>query len=696
MKIRFGAAAVLLPLICAPLASAASSRASVTPIQKVLEMLGSMVQKAKADKQAESVEWAAFKQFCSDTELDKQTAIQKADVQKEALKADIEMHDSEVKRLAKEIADHGTDIEAYKKDAAKATKDRREERDIYMATHADYSESIDAITNAIGALKKRAMDIPQAAAFLQSLKSNGNLPADSKRALDNFLQGGIRVASKESQEPEVNAYEFQSESIITMLVELKDKFIEERTTLEKKELVTKQAYDVVMLDLRNAIASAENEIDKKAKSKAENVAGSTESSTLFDETKAARDEDQEYVTGLTATCQEKSADFKTRMTLRDEEIEAIEKAIEIISGEAVSGNAEKHLPSLLQARGGLSFAQFLSSAESPSNQQKAIAFLNAESQRLDSRVLSALATQMTADPFKKVKKIISDLIAKLKAQEEEEADHKAWCDEELKTNKKTREDKTSEVEGLTADIEGLESRLSVLKKDLAALAQGIAEINAAVAKATEIRNKEKATNEQTIVEAVEGQTAIAKAKKILSDFYKKSGDNTALVQQKSEEPPIFDSAFKGQQKANSNVMSFLEVISSDFARLETDTKKAESAAQSEYDDLMADSTKSKEAKEKEQKTKEKEQLEKTEELSNKNDDLESTQKQLDAAMDYFDKLKPSCVNVEQPYEERVQRREEEIAALKEALEILNGEGVPQGPDALYSSTQGGNLDVDYR
>lgn len=108
------------------------------------------------------------------------------------------------------------------------------------------------------------------------------------------------------------------------------------------------------------------------------------------------------------------------------------------------------------------------------------------------------------------------------------------------------------------------------------------------------------------------------------------------------------------------------------------------------------SKKDKEAKDAEVKTKEKEQLEKTGDLSTKNDDLESAQKQLDAALDYFDKLKPSCVNTAVPHEERVQRREEEISALKEALEILNGEGVPSGPDSLYSSTQGGNLAVDYR
>merc|ERR1719163_2253399 len=121
--------------------------------------------------------------------------------------------------------------------------------------------------------------------------------------------------------PEANAYEFQSSAIVTMLEELKDKFIDERTALEKKEMVARQAYETVMLDLKNSIEAAENEISKKTRAKAENAAGSTESTTLFNEVKASRDDDQKYLTGLTTTCQQKSADFKSRQKLRGEEMD---------------------------------------------------------------------------------------------------------------------------------------------------------------------------------------------------------------------------------------------------------------------------------------------------------------------------------------------------------------------------------------
>ena len=52
---------------------------------------------------------------------------------------------------------------------------------------------------------------------------------------------------------------------------------------------------------------------------------------------------------------------------------------------------------------------------------------------LGSRVLSALAVRVEADPFAKVKKMIKDLIVKLMEMANEEAAHQGWCDTEFST-----------------------------------------------------------------------------------------------------------------------------------------------------------------------------------------------------------------------------------------------------------------------
>merc|ERR1719316_2345258 len=165
----------------------------------------------------------------------------------------------------------------------------------------------------------------------------------------------------------------------------------------------------------------------------------------------------------------------------------------------------------------------------------------------------------------------------------EEAEHKGWCDTELSTNEQTRKEKTESVETLHAEIDQLEASISKLTEDIGDLTKAVAELDAAMAKATKLRTSEKAKNTETISDADEAQTAVAQALTVLKEFYAKAAEATALLQ---EEPEIFDSPYKGMQSENGGVVGMLEVIESDFARLESDTKAAEATAQKEYDEFM--------------------------------------------------------------------------------------------------------------
>merc|ERR1711988_1133890 len=129
----------------------------------------------------------------------------------------------------------------------------------------------------------------------------------------------------------------------------------------------------------------------------------------------------------------------------------------------------------------------------------------------------------------------------------------------------------------------------------------------------------------------------------------------------------------GMQSENGGVIGMLEVIQSDFARLEAETKAAEATAQKEYDEFMTTSKVDKASKQKDIEHKTAKKQDQSQALTVKSEDLEGTQKELDAALAYFDKLKPSCVDAGVSYEDRVTRRKEEIQSLQEALRILNGE-----------------------
>merc|ERR1711959_606267 len=112
---------------------------------------------------------------------------------------------------------------------------------------------------------------------------------------------------------------------------------------------SKHAFDMLMQDLNAQIAQATKDRDSKAESKAKKLQAKADATGDLKDTASTRAEDQKYLDELTATCEQKASDFESRQQLRAEEIEAIEKAVEIISSGAVAGNADKHLPSLLQS-----------------------------------------------------------------------------------------------------------------------------------------------------------------------------------------------------------------------------------------------------------------------------------------------------------------------------------------------------------
>jgi len=654
-------------VVCAVLYGRAAA-STVTPVQKVIELLSSMSAKGKKEKHEEQVQFAAYKQFCDDTATEKKRAIAEAAETIEVLQADIAKYISDVAQLTKEIAGHDADLAAWSGDKKAATKVRQVEKADYDALHKDYSESVDALQRAIVVLKKQSHDRAQATfAQVSELKSMALIPADAKKAIDLFLQTSddpLDVAA-----PEAAGYEFQSHGIIEMLEKLLDKFIDQRTETEKAEMNAKHAFEMLVQDLTAQIDQATTDRGEKAEIKAKKLQAKADAESDLTDTRTSKEADEKYLSDLTATCEQKASDFESRQQLRSEEIEAIAKAIEILSSDAVTGHAERYLPALAQ-RTGTALPQLRSTAAS-APQQRAADFLRDRASQLNSRVLSALAVRVVDDPFAKVKKMIKDLIVRLMEEANEEAEHKGWCDTELSTNEQTRKEKTQAVEVLHAEIDQLEASIAKLTEDIGELTTAVADLQADMAEATKLRQEEKAKNEQTIKDAGEAQTAVAQALTVLKEFYAKAGDATALVQQAP--PSIFDSPYQGMQAENGGVIGMLEVIESDFARLEADTTAAEATSQKEYDTFMTNSKVDVAAKSKDIEHKEAKKQDENQALTTKRSDLEGTQKELDAALAYFDKLKPSCVDSGVSYDDRVARRKEEIESLQEALRILNGE-----------------------
>merc|ERR1719198_2359506 len=132
----------------------------------------------------------------------------------------------------------------------------------------------------------------------------------------------------------------------------------------------------------------------------------------------------------------------------------------------------------------------------------------------------------------------------------------------------------------------------------------------------------------------------------------------------------FGKKYTGQQDSAGGVIAMLDVILSDFANLEANTKAAEAKAQETYDDFMVESKSAKATKSKKIEMDEADKASAEQKLQEDTKDLKGTQDELLAADRYYEKLVPQCIDQGQTFEERTAAREAEINSLKEALKIL--------------------------
>merc|ERR1719502_205477 len=522
------------------------------------------------------------------------------------LAADIKKADADINSLGKKIAaldqamksieTQEAEMKSIETQEEEMTEERNEEHALFEKKDTDLGESVNALDRAVAEMKTQ--DVEHAQASLLQVMSLKYVPEKAKRVIGSFLQRDPEAMLQSRMgAPEADAYEFQSEGVIQMFDDLEHKMADERADGQKTEMNQKHSYDMLMQDLTNRLDKTKDTRAKDIAEKAKKTQQLADAEGEKADTEAALAEDQKYLAELKAMCAQKTQEYEARQELRQGEQDAIAKAVEILSGGAVSGAADKHLPGFIQKA--TSFAQLRTVAVSPL-QKRVAAFLQDRTSKVNSPILSLMATRMGDDPFTKVKKMIKDMITKLMEEANEEAEHKGWCDTELTTNQQTRDAKSEESDKLSAEIEMLTATISKLSDDITELNEGIATIDKAMAEATADREAEKAKNAATLADSKAAETAVSQATAVLKEFYAKAAEATAFVQQKGpaeDAPETFSGAYKGNQDQASGVMGMLEVIQSDFARLESETTAGEAEAADVFQKYSADSATNKAVKE---------------------------------------------------------------------------------------------------
>merc|ERR1719160_657670 len=326
--------------------------------------------------------------------------------------------------------------------------------------------------------------------------------------------------------------------------------------------------------------------------------------------------DTVYVSTLTSECKEAADEWVEKQKTGKEEMAAIEKAKSILS--------ERVKVFFVQtgAKGPEEGAED-DDDKTAMVRSKLVSQLKNLGHKLNSYAMMELASSAAADPFEKIKGLISDMVAKLVTEANEEASQKSFCDEEMAKSAKEQETKSMRSDDL-------QSRL-----DSATAAKASTDFKGAA---------------QAVEEAIH----------VLKEFYA----GASLLQAKGK-------------TGNDSIIAILENSGAEFTKMYMEAETTETAAADAYAKLMDESKVTKAAKTAEIGASESEVKSLNVAIQNGGEDLKMVAKELDAIMSYIEKLKPQCEVKVMTYAEKKAKREEEIEGLKEALSILEAPALIQ-------------------
>jgi len=582
----------------------------VTPVEKVIELLKKLGDQVQEEGKNEAAEYDKYACFCKEQASNKLYSIGKSKEKVNEMAAEITYLQAEISDLDDSISTLTTRITEIVTEMGNKKTTRDAEHATYVTEEEDLSNAIQAIQGAMEALgnSKNQMQGDTDLSLLQKIKPLADTLLDAVSraprgagsdaqlqmvlALAQESQHGVPASGKSHDSV------YHSNDIIETLKGLLKEFNIEKKETDEAEFDLQVAYDKAHLDLANEKKfkfKEKSEKETRSETLTENL--ETTQSNKDDETNA-KEADEDFLNVLTTQCEDKATTWDQRSKARAGELTALAEATSLLQS-GVQGNyeANKKLVGLVskhQHIKSLSFLQFKDARTLM--QHRVMSLLNSKAIKLHSAALTGLVTKvaLSDDHFVKVRGLIKDLIAKLKADANAEATSKSFCDKEMKVAIDERDAQSLAIETQTALISKNKAEKEILEREIEQLTQEIADAHKSLNEATTLRNEEKTANEKTLAMSEAGKEALESAISVLNAFYK-----PAFVQQ-SYTPPdsdrdgntvgdlapktSFDGDYEGNKAASKGILGMMDVILSDFDRTITTVTDEEAAAVKAFDE----------------------------------------------------------------------------------------------------------------
>lgn len=660
---------------------------SVTPVEKVIELLERLHKKVTEAGQAEAQTYDTFACFCRDTTATKSNAITSGKDTIEQLSANIEDNSANAKSLQLENAKTVKNIDETKATIDGLEKELEGLRAEYAASNADLSAAILAIEKAI-----ESLEAGKPTTLLQYALLVKAVALLQERQRSSALSQLHRLQSV----PETD-YEYHSNDIIATLQSLLKTFQDRKSEEDEDFSKEEGALSAAVSGQRAELTSSNNKLasDTESLRNHEQSVKEDRSSLLIAE--AALKDDQLYLKDLTKRCETRASEWDQRSVMRGNEVKALEQALAVLresaplererAPAALVQNGHASSVSFLQVRRtGLkenSFVQQSAETSQSHVSERVIARLAVSGRRIGSTLLETLAARLqgSGDPFVKVKNVIQKLLERLLEEANQENTQKGFCDTQTGKFSTERQFRKEEVLKLAVHLDKTLNDMRLTQEAAYKLTADLDNRKEELVTAKDLRVQEHDENMKSIQESREGISAIKEAKEILHVFYRDARNQAPIgvftqVQvspvEEDTSGPGFDGQYRGEQEQSEAIMGLLDIILSDFQRSLATTQRSEKEANQNFE-YFREESEAFIAKTETDLDQRKVDLRKLQDVHKAGiDDIQTAQNLLDDALKGLEDIKSLCVDTAMTKDERFSKRDAEIQALKQAHTALGG------------------------
>jgi len=477
-----------------------------------------------------------------------------------------------------------------------------------------------------------------------------------------------------------NVYSSQSESILDVLQDLKDKAENQLAALRKAEMQARYVFKELRTALQAQKQADEKELGEQKHNKAKASEDEAEADKDLKRTEEVLEVESEAYRTTKAQCMQTANDHEAAVMSRDAELKVIAKAIEVL--DTMTDGAAAQTYAFLQE--GLAMNQRRKTTADLAHFE-VISLVKYMAKINHSTELVQLASQIAAvirygvgngdDPFAKIKALIMDLITKLERETAKDASEKTYCEAQLAETGQKENDLEDQLKRLVTEIDQASADSASLKEDVRCIQEELVNIAKEQAEMDKVREDEKVAFEKAKADLELGIEGVRKALSMLRDYYgsKDNSPSAALFAQFMKQPTPPDLTHRKSEGAASGIIGILEMTESDIATSLAKEQTQEMNSQNMYEKTTNENKATTETKEQAVKFKTKEFKVLDAKIAQVMSDKDASTTEQATVLEYSSKVKSKCLAKPATYEERKKRRDTIMTGLKEALEILKHE-----------------------